>query len=63
MRTEVEEIPFELAVVEAVTDEGVVRLRWPHGREDTLRIPLEQVPRFKRLIGHRELATEILARP
>jgi hypothetical protein len=51
MKTEVQDVRMEMAVIEAVAEDGEVRLRWSEGRVETLRVPLEQVPRMKRLIG------------
>lgn len=42
---------IDLATVEDVADDGEVRLRAEHGGFTTVKIPLEQVPRLRRLTG------------
>ena len=41
-------------VVERVTDEGFVFMRLPNGLVDMRRVPLEQVPRYRKLTGRCE---------
>jgi hypothetical protein len=57
MKTGIQDVLLELATIEGVTEDGEVSVRWAEGRVETLRVPLEQVPRMKRLIGRADRAS------
>jgi hypothetical protein len=50
----IDEGPFaaeERGTVTVVTDEGCVSIEYPGGRQERVRVPLEQVPSYRSLVG------------
>jgi hypothetical protein len=41
----------EIGIIHDVTDEGWVSIESPTGRRMSLRVPLEQVPHYRSLVG------------